>query len=163
MSISRAFWIIVLVGAYLGGKAMLRDSIHATTPPLQRPAGEARDPCAQKRKCVVYYMAPWCPVCEATLPTALAISKIWTDAPVASVNGLRILVGNDKPAKSEALAKKIGWLASTDAGDKFSRQYQVTSFPTWIVFDAKGLEVLRVSAGIRPEQAQLFIQQGLKL
>ena len=121
------------------------------------------DPCELKQNCVIFYTTPWCVICEASLPAALEINRQWAKEGSAGLNGLRILVGHDKPEKSLTFAAKIGPIATVDNGDTFSNQFRITSYPTWIVLDAKGQEVSRVGGGIDQSQVKQFIHDSLKL
>lgn len=155
---------LIVASLVVFAKVRSRREFHVPSPTLARPAGMSEDPCDKKQKCVVYYMAPWCPACEQTLPTVLEISRRWNGEGSTSPYGLRILIGNSTHERSQALASRIGWIASVDPRDEFSNKHNVASFPTWIVFDNKGHELSRLSGGIAdPSMADAFIKQGLKL
>ena len=160
---AKSFWIVSLfVCCILARVAWQKSqSWSATAQASQLTFSES---CQDKQKCVVLYVAPWCPVCERTLPVALEIGRRWSTSEAGSGTGLRILVGNDKPEKCVAKAQKIGPIAAVDQNFEFGKQYGIRSFPTWIVFDSSGHELNRVSGGIYDtDQADRFIHSALKI
>lgn len=137
-------WILMVLSvcvaaAYLGYRKYqfrdvsipLENSFHAA---LENP--EKHDPCFQKTKCLVIYVAPWCSVCKAQLPEYQALAQRLEGSPF----GIRYLVGDSTPARNLSTAQlwksgKWGGLVD-DAG--FAIQHKTEIFPGFYVLTSKG-------------------------
>lgn len=98
----------------------------------------------QKERCIVVYMAPWCPVCEASIPFLQALVKHLAGD---TSTGLAITLGNDELENLIASAKKIGSSVRLDVNDEFLQAAAVSSFPTWILLDKEQRVLNRFSGG----------------
>jgi thiol-disulfide isomerase/thioredoxin len=133
-------------------------------PPLKRFTEQAGDPCFKKEKCVVVYLAPWCPACNASVETLKEMNRLWNANDSKYTRGIKVLVGQDTMVKCQEKADSIGTFAQIDSDDKFSKLYGISGYPTWFVFDANGKELKRVpGAFTEPSQADLIAEQVLKL
>jgi hypothetical protein len=111
---------------------------------LELSPSDAPDTCFGKMRCVVVYVAPWCPVCHA------AIGFIKEAAHVADQNinaGIKVVIGNDEPQKIRRMAEQIGLPAYLDDRGTFGEKMGVEAFPTWIITDRNGNVVRRFASG----------------
>ncbi len=161
MSRSFLFWMAMLVIAGFGLKKWTTPRSVPSDPSVSRSLF-SRGPCSGKEKCVIYYSAPWCPVCEATNATAIYLDKKWNGT--ESKIGLQALLGADSFEKCKTKAEQLGSFAAADIDGSFGKQYEVLAYPTWLVLDPRGVVLTRVSVGIpNPAQADQFVQSMLKL
>ncbi len=109
------------------------------------PSGQAsEEPCPGKERCIVVYLAPWCPICEASQPFVQALGKYLETNPHL---GLSVTIGNDSVEAISASAKKVGGNIRLDPNDEFSHAASISSFPTWLVLDRDQNVLSRFSGG----------------
>jgi hypothetical protein len=97
-------------------------------PTLAGPDASLRQ-CATS-KCVVAYVAPWCPHCRSNTPGILALrDAMWKKGVL-----VRVVVGMDKPENLRAYAQVFGPNTLLDPNNRFS----VNGVPHFYVADAGG-------------------------
>jgi thiol-disulfide isomerase/thioredoxin len=97
------------------------------------------DPCEGKERCVVAYLAPWCPTCKHALPHFLEVRDKWKGN---ATRGIKFVIGADSFEKDKDLALKIGENAYVDSGDGYRDQMRVRHYPTvWVMSGNKVLAV----------------------
>lgn len=94
------------------------------------------DPCHGKERCVLVYMAPWCPACKSLLPQLLNVRDgRWKDS---TTRGFKFVVGHGSPEQNREMVKQIGRGAYLDDDKEFSKKMGVRHFPTLYVLDGNG-------------------------
>jgi hypothetical protein len=91
------------------------------------------DPCAGRSRCVVVYLASWCPACrQCAQDTVPQLRQFWKepDRP-----GLRVVVGSGEPAKIDEMARLVGDPVYLDATGAFGTRMKVDFFPKFFVVD----------------------------
>jgi thiol-disulfide isomerase/thioredoxin len=92
---------------------------------------QVADPCSGKQRCLVVYLAPWCPACKSVTPQLLQVRDHWKGS---ATRGIKFIVGADSDEKNRELALSIGDGAYVDQGDAYRRAMKVSHFPTlWVV------------------------------
>ena len=129
-------------------------SIPATLPEvsLASTTAGAVDPCAGKKQCVLTYVAPWCPVCHASIPFLQALRTfIEFNYPRA---GLKIIVGNAIRPDCEKMAAEIGGTVSLDDKSAFKSAVGFSSVPSWWVVDSERKVLRQFAGGLAESDAQ---------
>lgn len=103
---------------------------------------EAKETCFDKPKCVLVYLAPWCPYCHNGIPVIQALQTKFKDSPDV---GLIVVIGSDQLEKLETMASLIGPHTFVDPQKTVSKAIGVESLPTWVVISSKRKIVNRVS------------------
>ncbi|MCB0318240.1 MAG: hypothetical protein KDD56_05745, partial [Bdellovibrionales bacterium] len=88
--------------------------------------------CEGKKRCILLYMAPWCPACRASLPILQSLRR---KIPIDSQTGLNIVVGRDRKDSLSDYALSIGGQVSLDINDSVARKYKIQSLPSWLLLD----------------------------
>lgn len=112
----------------------------------QRITADHSDPCAEKKNCLVAYIAPWCPACNSTLPLMRKLRDELRSSD--SQTGFRIIVGADKADRLRAEAKDLGEEALADESGSIFKGAGVVSFPSWQGLDSKGRVLGSFSGGL---------------
>lgn len=111
----------------------------------QYPAGGSHSElCPGKAQCVIVFIAPWCPVCEASIPFIAALNNSLKINPGI---GLEVIIGNDELESIITSAKKVGGSVRLDVNDEFLMAASITSFPTWLLVDRHRRVLTRFSGG----------------
>ena len=157
---SFAYFIVAAAIGFCGYKVVR----HARHAPISRKFEREGDPCYGKEKCIVVYVAPWCPACEASADTIREMSRRWNGSNRDSNRGIKVMVGADSVAKCRQKAAAFGTFAMVDENGDFARQHSVNSYPSWIVFDRNGVEERRIGASFPvPDQSDEVARQVFKL
>lgn len=90
----------------------------------------AVDPCAGRPYCLYVYVSPWCPSCHRFLPHIQEIRGAWKEP---GRPGLKVIIGNDKPAAIAEMAGQIGAPTYMDEKERFRAGLRITSIPRLIV------------------------------
>ncbi len=90
-------------------------------------------PCTRTR-CLIVYLAPWCPYCKAAQPMIQQLREAMDGAGVP----MQVVVGMDKPAALQAYAQSLGYPVLLDAGGELKKRAHIKSVPTFIVTDGRG-------------------------
>jgi len=122
-------------------------------------ANKRVDRCLGKERCIVVYVAPWCPACESIqgcLKEAVALTEGMPDF------GVDVVMGYDKEEKLEAGAVGIGAGVYVDTTGDIRRALRVKSLPTFFAVNRQG-KILHHVAGA-PRDCDLdSIKQMLKM
>jgi hypothetical protein len=123
------------------------------------------DPCAYKLRCVVVFLAPWCPSCQGSVPFLNDMRKRFDQEGKV---GVKVIVGMDSEEKLTSMAKKIGGEVFLDSNKEFSRSAGVRGVPAWWVVDDKKRILARgtalgVSGGTQEQNFTYFAVNYLKL
>lgn len=98
-------------------------------------AAEQVDPCSGRAHCVILYLAPWCPHCRSMISRVPELRGFWSSA---ERPGFKVIVGNDKDAAVEEMARQIGEPVFLDRKKDFLNRMNISFFPSWFVVDAQG-------------------------
>lgn len=142
-------------------------SVQAEIPRTPIAKSEAAKPssCVGKKLCITVYVAPWCGACRISQPTFKALNaylpKHRDDV------GFSVVVGGASPNEHLAEQKKLNPVESVadDAG-VILKSRGIKAFPTWIVHDSSGKEVVRKSGGMtlsEDAQIQMLLTQFLQI
>ena len=135
--------ILVVVGLALAGKYMVTGRLgfgKQLFPSALMTASAANtlkaDPCLQKPRCLVAYVAPWCPACKQSIPTIQELTKRWK----SSKNiGVKVIVGRADLAQMEEMAGEIGPNTFLDSKeemfDALGKMSLIKAIPSWYVLD----------------------------
>lgn len=111
-------FIPVLLVLALAGAAYAFLPQRASAP--VRPASVAtEDSCQGKQRCVVAYLAPWCPHCKKVVPD---LQRMVQKSQSSQEAGMRIVVGAGEPGENEALAKAFGAAGVVDATNEIANR-----------------------------------------
>lgn len=146
--------LIVLIFLFFGQKTALYGSIfgYGSVPKVDLPPGQhddlavtRTDPCLYKERCVIVYVAPWCPACHGAVDFLNALTRrVQRSAKV----GMKIIIGMDaRPKLTEMSRLFVGPTFLDDAG-KFQQSLRVQSVPTAWVADHDGKILRSVPASL---------------
>lgn len=90
------------------------------------------DSCDGKERCIVYFMAPWCPTCQGAVPF---INDMRARVNRTSKVGMKIVVGSDALPSLESFAQKLDGPVYYDADGEFAYAMSVSSIPAILVLD----------------------------
>lgn len=133
---NRAWRIGVLLGLGYLGLQWQQGNLHF----LKNPSKLAGDTCAGKKRCVVAYLAPWCPSCRAELPhTQEMLSRSRTGD-----TGMKIVVGMErKPGDNAEMGRRIASAGITlDDTTELARKWDIRAVPAYVVLDPEGAKIL---------------------
>lgn len=105
----------------------------------------AQVPCVGKHRCVLVYVAPWCPACQGTIVGIRKLIERYRDS---SQIGISVIVGGDRRDKLESMAEKVGDFAFLDLDDSFAHAASIEGIPAWFVIDDKRKVVSTASGGL---------------
>lgn len=142
-------------------------SVQAEIPPTPIAKSETDTPssCVGKKLCITVYVAPWCGACRISQPTFKALNaylpKHRDDV------GFSVVVGGASPNEHLAEQKKLNPVQSVadDAG-VILKSRGIKAFPTWIVHDSNGKEIVRKSGGMslsEDAQIQMLLTRFLQI
>ncbi|MCC6954335.1 MAG: hypothetical protein IT290_09475 [Deltaproteobacteria bacterium] len=92
----------------------------------------ANDTCEGKDRCVILYVAPWCPICHRNVAFFRELRRQLDGAPRVGVN---YIVGNDRLMACEEFATEIGGKVFLDSRDEFEKISSFSSVPHFWVID----------------------------
>jgi len=88
-------------------------------------------------KCLIVYIAPWCPTCRRITPTIIALVSEMEKEGIT----VTLVVGKDKPKNIIAYANKFPFPVLTDANGSYFSKAELIGVPYFAVTNRKG-EVL---------------------
>jgi hypothetical protein len=92
--------------------------------------------CGAKSRCIVAYLAPWCPSCRRELASLMRARSLVKET--GNEVGMKIVVGSGRPEEIEQMARRIGGEVFSDPEgvifDAFGGKY----YPSWWIFDSQG-------------------------
>ena len=105
------------------------------------------NPCVGKPRCLVSYMAPWCPYCKASLPAYRRMEQLTANNPDLGV--YLVVSAVRRPWQDpEVIAGRVQGPAYLDPNDSaWSRLAgRGLGVPAWVVYDGNG-EILKATSG----------------
>jgi thiol-disulfide isomerase/thioredoxin len=111
---------------------------------LNYPTGAEVNPCSKKERCLITFVTPWCPSCQAATEFIQAARKKINNGTNV---GMMVIVGQDERASILGHARKIDGLVFLDYDNKFSAAVRVGSVPHWWVID-KSRKIQSSGAGL---------------
>jgi thiol-disulfide isomerase/thioredoxin len=149
--------LLVGVARYRGWGPFHQDRAGATSVKLAAltPAAEAGDPCAKARRCVVVYLAPWCPACRQAKPHVKALR-----ARLPAGAAMKVVIGQAERSRSQEMAGEVGGAVFFDPDGDYYKAIKGTGIPYWMVLDADQHVTARMAGFVLPLEAQLA-QLGL--
>ncbi|MCP4325788.1 MAG: redoxin family protein [Alteromonadales bacterium] len=88
-------------------------------------------------KCLIVYVAPWCPTCNQITPTIISL----VDEIEKEGISVKVIVGKDNPKRVDAYAKKFPFPVLTDANGSYFKEAKLVGVPYFAVTNSNG-EVL---------------------
>ncbi len=126
----------------------------------------ASDPCKNKERCVIAYLAPWCPSCVASQEFLVkAKSKLLKNNKL----GMKIIIGMADEASSMKMSSGFDNQVYLDSKSEFSREVGISSVPTVLIIDDKNKIVdkdlpAHLGGNMSEEELiQIWLTQTLKL
>jgi len=89
--------------------------------------------CKGTEKCVLVYVAPWCPGCKQLKPHFLRAIKQGRSA--SRKLGFRVVVGQGTPEQNREEAASFGPSAAVDADGSLKTAYGVSGYPSFLLVD----------------------------
>ena len=125
-------------------------------------SGYSYDPCTGKERCLVAYLATWCPACHGSLGFVSGIRNAVSANPRA---GVKIVVGGGDESEIRAMASQIGGTVFMDTEGQFAGALGGFAVPHWWVVDKQGMALSHFSGGyseFNPETRRAFAETKLK-
>ena len=110
-------------------------------------AANPDDPCEGKRRCMVAFVAPWCPACHASIPFLLSLKRM---VAASSDLGMQIVIGAGEMASLQEMGKEFGEPVYYDPSGKMQAAMGGGGIPRWVVIDANR-KVLNYGSGLPSE------------
>ncbi|MGF1689374.1 redoxin domain-containing protein [Photobacterium japonica] len=85
-------------------------------------------------KCLVIYLAPWCPTCQKITPTIISLVSDMEKEGVT----VTVVVGKDQQDRITAYANKFPFPVLTDANGTFFTKAKLVGVPYFAVTNSKG-------------------------
>ena len=146
---------VILLLAAVGVVAYLLMPTTKAFPQVTLPPAKANtqgtNPCLTKEKCVIVYMAPWCPFCQRTIPIVQEMVEHYKDSGEV---GVKVIIGNDGRGKLEDMAEKVGTNTFLDPDGTLWNAVGAKGVPHWFVLDSTGKQVAELG-GFGPMAAIL--------
>lgn len=93
------------------------------------------DPCLKKERCIIVYLAPWCPSCTASQPFLIrAKEKIAYNKKV----GIKFIIGMDEEPSLLKMASSFGNQAYLDSKSEFSQAVGIRGVPSLLITNING-------------------------
>ena len=90
------------------------------------------DYCLLKQRCLVVYLAPWCPACKASIGLIRATQRFAENNPNL---GVQLIVGMDSDYKLQNFASELGSSTFVDSSSRIQNSVSVGVVPSWFVLD----------------------------
>jgi thiol-disulfide isomerase/thioredoxin len=103
---------------------------------------EVGGPCRQD-KCLIVYVAPWCPSCKSLTPMINELVKSASDDGIKAT----VVIGNDAMKKVLAYSKRYDAPILADASGAFFDQIGAKGVPYFVVTDSNGKRLSEMSGG----------------
>ena len=133
---------------------------------LEAAYGGHGDPCFGKERCVIEYVAPWCPACRASIGFSNALHRKLT---ASSKVGMKIVVGMSDRENLREMADKYDAPAFLDVDGAFRDALGIHSVPSALVIDGnrtiikKGLSGAIGGKASEEENVQYYIDNYLDI
>lgn len=110
--------------------------------------GKAEHPCLGTERCVLVYMAPWCPHCNGSIPLVRTIRE---QVNANKNTGMMVIVGpgGGSYAGHERMGKALGGEVFLDPDSDVWRDEfgHIEAVPAWAVFDGSGRMIRHFTGG----------------
>lgn len=114
------------------------------------------DPCQGKSRCLIAYLAPWCPYSKRSMDAINELAALWKDS---KQFGMKIIVGSAKQDQLEEMAGGFVTPCYLDPQGSFASQHKISGFPSWIVVDSIG-KIIKRDAGSADTAGRIRDQLG---
>lgn len=98
------------------------------------------DPCKGKPKCLIVYVAPWCPGSRHVHQSILSTAAIWQSSPEF---GVRLISGADKPEAVRSMASTSGKYGYFTDKTTFYKTLNVNHYPAVFLVETESGKVLK--------------------
>jgi thiol-disulfide isomerase/thioredoxin len=122
---------------------------------LLKPSVDVGGPC-QQDKCLIVYVAPWCPSCKSLTPM---INDLFGDLTAEGIS-TSIVIGKDSMTKVLAYSREYTSSILVDASGDYFRKIGAEGVPYFAVTNRAGKRINTMSGGyrsVREMRAQLDI------
>lgn len=85
-------------------------------------------------KCLIIYIAPWCPTCQKITPTIISLVDELKNEDIT----VTVVVGKDKYKRVVAYANKFPFPVLTDANGSYFKKAGLEGVPYFAVTNSKG-------------------------
>ncbi len=93
------------------------------------------DPCWKKERCIIVYLAPWCPSCTAAKSFLIkAREKIVQNKKV----GIKLIIGSAEESSLLKMAASFGNQVYLDTKSEFSQAVGIRGVPSLLITDING-------------------------
>jgi thiol-disulfide isomerase/thioredoxin len=155
--------LVILAGIFISwflGKPAFMPQVKL--PSTGEAYGILSDPCTGKKRCLIIYVATWCPACHASIPFIQGLQKDLENNPEV---GFKIIVGGGAGEEQlYGMARQIQGNVFLDSQGQFHRRVRIGSVPHWWLIDDQG-QILRNFSGAfgsySPELRDMFFQKEL--
>jgi thiol-disulfide isomerase/thioredoxin len=111
---------------------------------FQNPSSStAKDPCLFSSRCLIVYLAPWCPYCKSSQKVLVALENQLKK--LGSSNGIRVVVGMDTKEKLEKYASNFSLPVYIDDSKDLYNLLNCSGVPSWTVIDMEGHTIFQES------------------
>jgi thiol-disulfide isomerase/thioredoxin len=128
--------------------------VHQLTPSDAH--GAEVHPCLLSTRCLVVYLAPWCPYCKRSVPIVQKLQERWEGDEI----GIVAVIGADSSENIQAMAKTVGEGSYVDLDQSFGKQMGVKGVPAWFLMNDRG-EVLTSFSGAPADVSGLLAKLDL--
>ncbi|WP_087017378.1 peroxiredoxin family protein [Thaumasiovibrio subtropicus] len=104
---------------------------------------EMKEGVCSQPKCVVVYVAPWCPHCHNRRPTIISLVHALRQEGIP----VEVVIGKDSITEVREYARKYPFPVSYDAGGDRYRNMRVPGVPYFRVINASGKSIKSLSGG----------------
>ena len=108
------------------------------------------DSCIGRDRCVLVYIAPWCPACKYSLEAIKTLRDTWRGK---DDRGISVVIGGDRPEKLEDFASTIGSNTFVDPDGTVHEKLGVEGVPYWVVLDGSLNVTKRFAGGLNNAEA----------
>jgi hypothetical protein len=125
-------------------------------------------PCVEKTRCLVAYMAPWCPNCKDSIPFYQHVREILQPSPDVGTMLVLSPLGRSW-SDYGGIARRIGGRVMLDPEDRAwtpEVRRNVGGVPAWVVYDGTGSITTAFSGGFSNttrSDARAVLENRLKL
>jgi thiol-disulfide isomerase/thioredoxin len=151
--------VIAVVLVVAGISRLVRNTVFPSVYALQpsETHASATHPCLMKSRCVVVYLAPWCPYCNRSIGTIQELRAQWKDRDV----GILPVIGRDTVAEIQAMAARVGEGSYVDLDASFFKKTGVQGVPAWFLINDQG-KLLKTFLGAPGNAPTLLAELELK-
>ncbi|MDQ2069015.1 TlpA family protein disulfide reductase [Natronospira bacteriovora] len=168
--------LIAILVLLLGGWAVMTHESSAPITEASAPAqrldrftasADAEHPCIGTERCVLVYMAPWCPHCNGSIPL---VRKVREQLNANDDTGMMVIVGpgGGSYAGHERMGRELGGEVFLDPeGEVWEGEFgHIDAVPAWAVFDGSGRMIRHFTGGTTrsdEEIVQAVLRDQLRL